>query len=266
MSKKRENNWQKIVNIDLEIHHEVNSDEWERYEAVLPIISLALLREQIGLYGGRETCLGIPDEGYIQSNYWYVLETRVEIAKKELERIISNFELREFTRLKIGKPAESDTDFEADIKKETSLKWNFVILDKDIRHLSKKEIKKKNLEFSPPFEIKLLGSVTVDSGLIICVDPCNIVNFEEILEKIKKKNVYQLQNSGIVIGTQIGDGVFPVMGLFCKKRLKGISIILEDIDVLKNTGLNGIIEQLNNWFNEFYNIIKDIPALQGCNR
>ena len=123
MAKKK--NFEKIVNIDLEIHKDATSDEWERYDAVLPVITYHVFKENIGGWGGRETCMGEPGDGYIRTNYWRVLESGVDKAKEQIERIIKNFNLSDFINLRIGDSINSETDYKTKFKKEKTLEWSW---------------------------------------------------------------------------------------------------------------------------------------------
>lgn len=114
------------MNIDLEIHKAANSSDWERYDAALPMISLRLFQNNLGTWGGRETCLGEPVDGFVKTNYWFVLESGVEKAKEEMERIIENFNLGSFTRLTIGDAVTSENDFKKELEETESLEWVWI--------------------------------------------------------------------------------------------------------------------------------------------
>ena len=122
---KKKKTYDKIVNIDLEIHKNATSDELERYDGVLPIITYQMFKNEIGTWGGRETCMSEPEDGFVRTNYWYVLESGLEKAKQEIERIVKNFNLQNFTNLKIGNPIDSETDYKTKFKKSKSLDWSW---------------------------------------------------------------------------------------------------------------------------------------------
>lgn len=122
---KTKKNFEKVANIDLDIHKNATTDEWERYDAALTTISYLLFKDSIGTWGGRETCMGIPEDGWLRTNYWFVLESGLDKAKQEIERIIRNFNLSKFTKLTIGEPSESKTDYKTKFKKEESMKWSW---------------------------------------------------------------------------------------------------------------------------------------------
>ncbi len=118
--------YEKIVNIDLEIHKSATTNDWERYDAALPMISLRLFQKNLGAWGGRETYIGDSPDGYIKTNYWFVLESGVEKAKEQMERIIENFSLGSFTRLIIGDAVPSENDFKQELEETESLEWVWV--------------------------------------------------------------------------------------------------------------------------------------------
>ncbi|WP_318343843.1 hypothetical protein [Flagellimonas baculiformis] len=120
------NGHEKIVNIDLEIHKTANTNDWERYDAALPIISLRLFQNNLGAWGGRETYFGESEDGYVKTNYWFVLESGVEKAKEQIEGIIKNFNLGSFTRLIIGDAVPSENDFKQELEETESLEWVWV--------------------------------------------------------------------------------------------------------------------------------------------
>lgn len=62
-------------------------------------------------------------DGFIRINCWVVLESGVEKAKKEIERIIKNFPLEKVTKFEIGEAMESDKDYKARVKGTKSLNW-----------------------------------------------------------------------------------------------------------------------------------------------
>ncbi|WP_108422372.1 hypothetical protein [Flagellimonas amoyensis] len=117
------NGYEKIVNIDLEIHKVANTADWERYDAALPIISLRLFQKNLGAWGGRETYLGKSADGFIKTNYWFVLESCVEKAREQIEGIIKNFNLGGFTRLIVGDAVPSEHDFKKELEEAESLEW-----------------------------------------------------------------------------------------------------------------------------------------------
>jgi len=127
-TKKKE--FEKIVNIDLEVHEKATSDEQERYDAALYTISALLFMNESGTWGGVETVIKGNNGGYWRTNYWYVLESKVKKTKEEIVRIITNFSLQEFTRLSISKPVVSEDDFKAAIKKEKRFIWELYKLKK----------------------------------------------------------------------------------------------------------------------------------------
>ncbi|WP_418497745.1 hypothetical protein [Flagellimonas sp.] len=120
------NGYEKIVNIDLEIHKAANTNDWERYDAALPIISLRLFQKNLGAWGGRETYFGNSEDGYVKTNYWFVLESCVEKAKEQMERIIENFNLGSYTRLMVGEAFPSENDFKKELEETESLEWVWI--------------------------------------------------------------------------------------------------------------------------------------------
>lgn len=115
--------YEKVVNIDLELHHSANNNEKERYDAALPIISLRLFKNNMGAWMGRETCAVVPEDGFVLCNYWYVLESCTEKAKKEIEEVVQNFNLDKFTRLTISHPVDYGEDFKMELEETKTLEW-----------------------------------------------------------------------------------------------------------------------------------------------
>ncbi|MBW8242470.1 hypothetical protein K1F50_06625 [Muricauda oceani] len=118
--------FEKIVNIDLELHTSASDNEKERYDAVLPIISLRLFQKNMGSWGGRETCIGVPEDGYVLVNYWYVLESCAKNAKEQIEQVIQNFDLSAFTRLSVSDALETGEDFKKELEETETLEWCWV--------------------------------------------------------------------------------------------------------------------------------------------
>lgn len=118
--------YEKIVNIDLEIHKSANTNDWERYDAALPMISLRLFQNNIGAWGGRETYMRESVDGFVKTNYWFVLESGVEKAKEHIEGVIKNFNLGSFTKLTLGEAVPSEDDFKKELEETASLEWVWV--------------------------------------------------------------------------------------------------------------------------------------------
>jgi ribosomal protein L16 Arg81 hydroxylase len=118
--------FEKIVNIDLDIHKDATSDDLERYDAALPIISYNLLKENIGDWGGRETSLKGNDD-YVRTNYWFVIESGLEKAQKEIKRIVENFSLSKITKLRISSPQKSNADYKTQLENNKELSWSWRI-------------------------------------------------------------------------------------------------------------------------------------------
>lgn len=116
---------EKIVSIDLEIHKDASADEWERYDASLTTITYQLFKNEIGTWGGRETCMTEPEDGFMRSNYWYVLESGISKAEEEIKRIIDNFNLKDFTNLKISRPIDTATDYKTMFETKSTLNWSW---------------------------------------------------------------------------------------------------------------------------------------------
>ena len=116
----------KVIIFDLDIHQSASKNEFERYDASLTTISHFLFQKSIGSWTGRESCIGTPEDGYIRTNYWTVLEEHNIDAKKEIERIISNFNLGKFTRLKVSDTIDLKEDFKSELESEKELKWSWI--------------------------------------------------------------------------------------------------------------------------------------------
>ncbi|MHA7863338.1 hypothetical protein [Flagellimonas marinaquae] len=116
-------NYEKVVNIDLELHNDAAANDRERYDAALPIISLRLFKKNMGSWMGRETSAIVPEDGYILSNYWYVLESCMQKAKKEIEEVVQNFNLGKFTRITVSHPVDYGEDFKLELEETKTLEW-----------------------------------------------------------------------------------------------------------------------------------------------
>lgn len=121
MATKKQND--KIVNIDFWIREKAKSEDWERYNALLFSYGEYLFQNKIGTWGGRETAMGKPDDGLVRTNYYYVLEKGTNKAVTELKRMIKNFRLTAVTKVQVGKPIESKTDYKSKFEKEKEFAW-----------------------------------------------------------------------------------------------------------------------------------------------
>jgi len=116
---------EKIINLDLWIKTKATTEHWERYEALLVTFSNFLFQNKIGTWGGRETAIGKPTDQLIRTNYWFVLEEGTEKATLELKRIIKNFRLGLVTKIQVGRPTESKTDYKTKFQKEKEFVWSY---------------------------------------------------------------------------------------------------------------------------------------------
>ncbi len=45
-------------------------------------VSNSFFKDNIGEWGGRETCMGEPEDGFVHTNYFFVLESGIKIDSK----------------------------------------------------------------------------------------------------------------------------------------------------------------------------------------
>ena len=110
---------EKIANIDLSIQDSVTDLIWERYEAVLVAYSASLFQKGIGTWGGRETGAGE------RTNYWFVIESGLEEAKQELERLIRNFRLKTWTSIFVSDLADDETGLKKELAEKKEFSWTY---------------------------------------------------------------------------------------------------------------------------------------------
>lgn len=128
MSKKLEKTKEQFLFIDLAVSKNANNDEYERYEASLPIISKEFLFNEIGKWNGRESLIkGQESENeWVRINFWVVLASKKQEATEKIEKIIKNFELSTFTQLKIRDnlhTQDKGEDIASDLQKQKKLQW-----------------------------------------------------------------------------------------------------------------------------------------------
>jgi len=117
--------FENLVRVDLEIHKSANDNDWERYDAALPMVSLQLFKNNIGSWIGRETYIWESEDGYVTTNYWYVVESGIGLANEEIERIINNFELKSITQLLTSDAFDSEYDFKQELIETETLEWSW---------------------------------------------------------------------------------------------------------------------------------------------
>lgn len=124
MKTKKQND--KIVNIDLWIKGKAKKEDWERYDGLLLVYCNFLFQNKIGTWGVRETAIGKTSDGLLRGNYYYVLEKETTKAVSELKRMIKNFRLTSVTKVKVGNPIESKTDYKTKFEKEKEFSWTYI--------------------------------------------------------------------------------------------------------------------------------------------
>lgn len=124
--KKKKKTYEKTISVSFFIHSKASDEEMERYHAAVTVFGISLFTKEIGDWCGRETSILEPEDGFYGCNIYYVLESRIEDAKKEIERIITNFNIQSFTKIETGEPIESEKDYNKLLKKKKSFEWAWI--------------------------------------------------------------------------------------------------------------------------------------------
>ena len=116
--------FEKTICIDLSINL-ADDQEVERYNSLILTFSVYLFQNEIGTWGGRETGMAKNDKDVERTNYWYVLESSKDVALAEFKRMVKNYRLNSKTKIVIGQPYSSKTDYKSEFKKKDSFVWSF---------------------------------------------------------------------------------------------------------------------------------------------
>ena len=113
--------------IDLWIKEKATSEEWDRYESVLIIFTNFLFQNEIGDWSGRETAMGKPSNGLERTNYWIILNSDIDKAKAELEKIVKNYQLIHVTKIEMSKEPdiEDKKNYKDIFKKKKEFTWTY---------------------------------------------------------------------------------------------------------------------------------------------
>lgn len=114
--------------IDFHLLGNQSTENWKRYEAVLIAFGNYLFQNNIGTWSGRETSLSKKNtkkDTLTRTNFWIILESGKEKAEEELKRLVKNFRVSSFTKIKIGNTFEQqkNEDFSKFLKKQKNFTW-----------------------------------------------------------------------------------------------------------------------------------------------
>ncbi len=95
---------QKARMLSVSILQKATDNDWERYNAVVSLITQYLFLKKKGFYDGRDTAMGKlnPDDA-VRTNFWFIKSGSKNTVEGEVDRMLLNFNLAGLTEFRTSK-------------------------------------------------------------------------------------------------------------------------------------------------------------------